>query len=102
VKPLGPLAVKGLANPVEVAELIDARRVRSRLEAAVARGLTRFVGREPEMDRLRRALERVEHGHGQVVAVVGEAGVGKSRLFWEFTRSDLTPGCMILEAASVS
>ena len=58
--------------------------MRSRLHAAAARGLTRFVGRDGELDQLRQALERAPSGHGQVVAVVGEPGVGKSRFVWEF------------------
>jgi hypothetical protein len=78
VKPLGPLPVKGLPEPMEVCELVGAGAVRSRLHAAAGRGLTRFVGRDSEVDQLRQALERAQAGHGQVVAVVGEPGVGKS------------------------
>jgi predicted ATPase len=48
------------------------------------------------------SLELAQRGHGQVVAVVGEPGVGKSRLFWEFAHSHRTDGCLVLEAASVS
>jgi class 3 adenylate cyclase len=76
VNPVGPLPVKGLPVPVEVYELVGAGAVRSRLHAAAARGLTRFVGRDSEVDQLRQALERAQAGHGQVVAVVGEPGVG--------------------------
>ena len=86
VKLLGPRQVKGLDRPVEVYEVVGASSVRSRLHAAAARGLTRFVGRDGELDQLRRALEQAGAGQGQVVAVVGEAGVGKSRLYWEFSR----------------
>src|SRR2546428_2203894 len=102
VKPLGPLPVKGLPAPVEVYELVGAGAVRSRLHAAAARGLTRFVGRDSEVDQLRQALERAQAGHGQVVGVVGEPGVGKSRLYWEFTHSHRAHGWLILEAGSVS
>ncbi len=102
VKPLGPLPVKGLPEPVEVYELVGAGAVRSRLHAAAARGLTRFVGRDSELDQLRQALERTGTGHGQVVAVVGEPGVGKSRLYWEFTHSHRTQGWLLLESGSVS
>ena len=102
VKPLGPLPVKGLPAPVEVYELVGAGAVRSRLHAAAARGLTRFVGRDSEVDQLRQALERAQAGHGQVVAVVGEPGVGKSRLYWEFTHSHRAHGWLILESGSVS
>jgi tetratricopeptide (TPR) repeat protein len=76
--------------------------VRSRLQAAVARGLTRFVGRDTELEHLRQALARAGEGHGQVVAGVGEAGVGKSRLLYEFTRSHHTHGWLQLASNSVS
>ena len=87
VKPLGPVKVKGLSEPVEVYEVISASAVRTRFERSAARGFTRFVGRDAEMEQLRGAFERAGGGHGQVVAVVGEPGVGKSRLFYEFVHS---------------
>ena len=102
VKPLGPVNVKGLNEPVEVYEITGAGPVRSRLQAAAARGLTRFVGRTAEFETLCQALERARAGRGQVVALVGEPGVGKSRLFWEFTHSRRTVDWLILESGSVS
>jgi class 3 adenylate cyclase/tetratricopeptide (TPR) repeat protein len=102
VKPLGPVPVKGLPGSIEVYEIAGAGPVRSRLQAAAARGLTRFVGRAGEIEQLRQALETARAGHGQVVALVGDPGVGKSRLFWEFTRSHRTRGWLILESGSVS
>jgi len=102
VKPLGPVSIKGLSGPVEVFEVAGAGPARTRLQSAAARGLTRFVGRDPELETLRHALEKARAGHGQVVALVGEPGVGKSRLFWEFTRSHRTQGWLILESGSVS
>jgi class 3 adenylate cyclase/tetratricopeptide (TPR) repeat protein len=102
VKPLGPVPVKGLQAPIEVYELLRAGPVRSRLQAAVARGLTRFVGRDAELEHLRQALARAGAGQGQVVAGVGEAGVGKSRLLYEFTRSHHTHGWLLLASHSVS
>jgi class 3 adenylate cyclase/tetratricopeptide (TPR) repeat protein len=102
VAPLGPIPVKGLSEPVEVYELVQAGPVRSRLQAAVARGLTRFVGRDAELEHLRQALVRAGAGQGQVVAGVGEAGVGKSRLLYEFTRSHHTHGWLLLASHSVS
>jgi class 3 adenylate cyclase/predicted ATPase/ribosomal protein L40E len=102
VKPLGPFNVKGLNEPVEVYEITGAGPIRSRLQAAAARGLTRFVGRTAEFETLCQALERARAGHGQVVALVGEPGVGKSRLFWEFTHSRRTVEWLILESGSVS
>ena len=102
VKPLGPLPVKGLVAPVEVYEVVDVGLVRTRLQAAVARGLTRFVGRAPELDTLQQALIRAGSGHGQVVALVGEAGVGKSRLIYEFLHAQHTQGWLRLASSSVS
>jgi class 3 adenylate cyclase/tetratricopeptide (TPR) repeat protein len=102
VKPLGTRPTKGLERPLEVYELIGAATVRSRFQAATARGLTRFVGRKSELDQLHQALERARASHGQVVAVVGEPGVGKSRLYWEFSHSHRAQGWLILESGSVS
>jgi class 3 adenylate cyclase len=102
VTPLGPVPIKGLGAPVEVFELVGAGAARTRLEAAARRGLTRFVGRNAELEQLREALDRASLGHGQVVAVVGEPGVGKSRLFWEFTHSHRVHGWLVVQAASVS
>src|SRR5688500_11683663 len=102
VKSLGPVPVKGRSAPVEVYELSGLGPARTRLQAAVRRGLTRFVGRDAELDVLRRALERVGTGHGEAVAIIGEAGVGKSRLVGEFTRSHRTDGWLVLESGSVS
>jgi len=98
----GPVPVKGLAAPIEIFELAGVSPVRSRLQAAASRGLTRFVGRDAEIEVLRQSLERAGEGHGQLVAVVGEPGVGKSRLVWEFTHSHRSRGWLVLEAASVS
>ena len=75
---------------------------RTRLQAAARRGLTRFVGRDAELEQLRRAQQLAGNGHGQVAAVVGEAGVGKSRLVYEFTHSHRLQGWLVLESASVS
>ena len=102
VTSLGPVPVKGLAAPVETFEVVGSAPARRRFEATAARGLTRFVGRETELAALGRALEGAGAGHGQVVAPVGEPGVGKSRLFWEFTHSQCTKGWFILESGSVS
>ena len=102
VEPLGPVSIKGLPLPVEAYEVRGAGRVRTRLQASAARGLSRFVGRDAEMEQLRVAQEQVAAGHGQVVSVVGEPGVGKSRLFYEFIHSHRTRGWLVLESASVS
>jgi tetratricopeptide (TPR) repeat protein len=102
VNALGQFPVKGLTEPVEVFELVGTSTIRGRLQASVARGLTRFVGRQQELLALQQALERAGTGHGQVVALVGEPGVGKSRLVYECVHSHHTPGWRILESASVS
>jgi class 3 adenylate cyclase/tetratricopeptide (TPR) repeat protein len=102
VKPLGPVNVKGLSEPVEVFEVAGGGPVRTRLQAAARRGLTRFVGRDAELEQLRRAQQLAGTGHGQVVAIVGEAGLGKSRLVYEFAHSHRLQGWLILESASVS
>jgi class 3 adenylate cyclase/predicted ATPase len=102
VNALGPVPVKGMTAPVEVFELTGASSIRGRLQAAVSRGLTRFVGRDKEIDVLAQALEQASTGHGQVVAAVGEAGVGKSRLVYELIQSHRTRSWQVLESASVS
>ena len=102
VHALGPIPVKGLVEPVEVYELVGASALRGRFQARAAGSLTRFVGRDTEVAALCQTLERAGAGHGQVVAVVGEAGVGKSRLLYEFVHSHHTQGWLVLEATSVS
>ncbi|MGH2669384.1 MAG: ATP-binding protein, partial [bacterium] len=102
VKPLGPVPVKGLEAPVEVYELTGAGPRRSRLHAAAGRGFTRFVGRDCELDQLLEALRRTAVGHGQVATIVGEPGVGKSRLVWEMTHSHRAHGWLIMQTSSVS
>jgi tetratricopeptide (TPR) repeat protein len=102
VRSLGPVPVKGLPDPIELFELTGAGTARTRLQAAAFRGLTRFVGRDAEVEHLRRVLGQAGAGRGQVVAIVGEAGVGKSRLTYEFTHSHRVQDWLILEASSVS
>jgi class 3 adenylate cyclase len=102
VTALGPVPVKGLDAPVEVCELVGASALRGHFQARVAGGLTRFVGRQHELDTLHQALQQADVGHGQVVALVGEAGAGKSRLVYEFVHSHRTQGWRVLDSASVS
>jgi hypothetical protein len=102
VKSLGPVPVKGRSEPVEVYELCGLGPARTRLEAAARRGFTRFVGRDAEIEVLRRSLERAGAGQGQALAIVGEAGVGKSRLVREFTRSHRTEGWLVVKGGSAS
>jgi class 3 adenylate cyclase len=102
VRSLGEVAVKGLATPIEMLELVRAAPSRGRLQAAAGRGLTPFMGRHSEMAVLENALERARRGQGQIVALVGEPGVGKSRLYWEFTHAPRTTDWVVLESSSVS
>ncbi len=98
---LGPVPVPGLAEPVDVFEATGAGPARSRLQAAVARGLSRFVGRQSEITLLEQALERAQSGGGGLVALVGEPGVGKSRLARELTQAPRTRGWTVLEGRPV-
>src|SRR6185503_3917512 len=91
----GPVPVKGLKQPVEVFELKGAAPA-SRVQASGA-ALTRFLGREDELRSLERRLEKAGQGEGQVVGLAGEAGVGKSRLVWEFTRSTRAQAWLLME-----
>jgi class 3 adenylate cyclase/tetratricopeptide (TPR) repeat protein len=99
---LGRVPVKGLPAPVEVYQLLGPGAARTRMQAVATRGLTRFVGRQREMDALIHAIEAAARGRGQLVAMVGEAGVGKSRLVRELTQAEATHGWSILESRSVS
>ncbi|HKA53252.1 MAG TPA: adenylate/guanylate cyclase domain-containing protein, partial [Candidatus Binatia bacterium] len=100
-KALGKATIRGAEEPLHVYEVLGAGPLRTRLQVAARRGLTRFVGRHSEVDQLRRALEQAKAGQGQVVGVMGEPGVGKSRLFYEFKLTSQS-GCLVLEAYSVS
>jgi len=102
VKSLGATPIKGLTDPIDVYVMLGASTVRSRFQAAATRGLTKFVGRTAEMEQLSQALDHAKAGRGQIIAVVGEPGVGKSRLYYEFGRSHRVQDCLVIESASVS
>jgi hypothetical protein len=101
LKPLGPARIKRISEPVEVFEVTGLAPLHTRVQIAAQRGLPKFVGRQVEMEQMRRAFELAKAGHGQVVAAIGEPGVGKSRLFYEF-KATASGGCTLLEAISVS
>ena len=101
LKPLGATRVKGVSEPVNVYEVTGLGPLRTRLQRSAGRGLTKFVGREREMEAMRAAAERANSGHGQIVAAMAEAGTGKSRLFFEFKATNQS-GWMVLETFSVS
>ena len=102
VKPLGLVPIKGLSALVPIFELTGPGPIHSRLQLATARGLTRFVGREAELAELAGAMEEASRGHGQIVALVGEPGVGKSRLVLEFTTGRLSTGWRVYTASATS
>jgi class 3 adenylate cyclase/tetratricopeptide (TPR) repeat protein len=102
MEPLGPVPVKGLSDPVQIYEVTGAGAARTRLQAAAGRGLTRFVGRDVQFEQLLRAQQLTGDGRGQVVAIVGEAGVGKSRLVHEFLHSHHTADWLVLQSSSAS
>jgi class 3 adenylate cyclase/predicted ATPase len=101
LRPLGPTKVKGLGEPVNVYEVTGLGPLRTRLQRAAGRGLTKFVGRERDMEALGHSAARAKSGHGQIAAAIAEAGAGKSRLFFEFKAKNQS-GWTVLEAFSVS
>lgn len=84
---LGEIQVKGKEKPVKAYQLLRPTQVQTRIAASKAKGLTRFIGRDREMETLKDAFVTVQSGEGQVVGLMGEAGVGKSRLLMEFLRT---------------
>ncbi len=100
-KSLGAARVKGVSELVHIYEVLGVSLLRTRLQVAARRGLVRFVGRQSELEQMKKALELAKAGHGQIVGVTGEPGVGKSRLFYEFKLLSQR-GCLVLETFSVS
>src|SRR5262249_57972 len=100
-KALGETQVKGVEKPLPIYEVVGIGPLRTRLQVAARRGLPRLVRRQPEQEQLRRAFTPATAGHGQIVGVIGEPGVGKSRLFYEFKLLTQSGG-LTLEALSVS
>ena len=98
LRSLGDTALKGFEQPVALFELVGIGGARSRLDVAIERGLSRFVGRASEMQTLQAALEHAERGHGQAVGIVGEPGLGKSRLCYEFVTQCRARGLPVYEA----
>jgi predicted ATPase/class 3 adenylate cyclase len=94
---LGEVSVKGKEKPQEVYELLRPSEVGTRIDASAARGLTRFVGRGKDLEALREAFGKARDGAGQVVGIVGEAGVGKSRLILELRKTISRDDCTCLQ-----
>jgi predicted ATPase len=84
---LGPLRVRGISEPVEAYRLEGEGSVASRLEASLRRGVSPFRGREAELRALGECWDRVLTGQGEALCLVGEPGIGKSRLVYELRRS---------------
>jgi class 3 adenylate cyclase/predicted ATPase len=101
LKERGPTRVKGLSEPAMVYEVIGPGRLHTRFQRAAGRGLTRFAGRTREIEAMKHAAGLAKAGHGQIVAIIGEPGIGKSRLLYEF-KAIAQSGCLVLEGFSLS
>jgi class 3 adenylate cyclase len=99
---LGTFSVKGVSDPVGVFQMQGIGEIKTRFDASRARGLSRFVGRTDDMQTLETALSRSRSGQGQVVGVVADAGVGKSRLCFEFLERCKADGLRVLKGAGVA
>ena len=101
LRPLGAMNVEGASQPIEVFDLEGEGAAKTRLQRGFARGSSPFVGRELELAALNAALERTKTGEGSVLAVVGNAGIGKSRLCHEFAEAATRAGLTVHRATGV-
>jgi class 3 adenylate cyclase/predicted ATPase len=101
LRALGPMPVRGISEPINIYEVTGLGPLRTHFQLSARRGLTRFVGRERELEQMKHALEMAQGRRGQLIAIVAEAGTGKSRLVYEF-KAAISVGCKVLEAYSVS
>jgi class 3 adenylate cyclase/tetratricopeptide (TPR) repeat protein len=99
---LGEKEIKGKEKPMKVYQVIAPSTRRTRFDVSAERGLSKFIGRERELDLLLDAFERTKEGRGQAVSVVGEAGVGKSRLLYEFRKAVANEDILFLEGKCLS
>src|SRR5206468_11362328 len=99
---LGAMEIKGVQEPMHVYELQGIGQMRTRLDVSRSRGFSRFVGRGDEMQVLESALARAREGNAQIVGIVGEAGLGKSRLCYEFLERCRARGLMTYETTGVA
>ena len=102
VKALGAVPVKGLASALDVYELQGMRIAQTGFRVSTRRGLTSLVGRDAELELLERAFERAAKGDARIVGIIGEAGVGKSRLCSEFISRCRARGSIVYEARALS
>lgn len=98
LRAMGNSTLKGLAESVALFELEGTGTSKTRLQVAITHGLSRFVGRIAELQTLEAALARAQRGHGQVIGIVGEPGLGKSRLCFEFVEHCRRQGIPVFEA----
>ena len=101
LKSLGIVTVRGVEVPLSVYEVLGLGQLRTRFQAAAQRGLTRFVGRQVELEQLRSAYATSRTGHGRIIDIIGEPGIGKSRLVHEFKRA-ISPETLLLEAQAIA
>ncbi len=99
---LGEKEVKGKEQPLKIYRVLAPSTRRTRFDVSAERGLTRFVGRERELELLMDAFERAKSGRGQAVSIMGEAGVGKSRLLYEFRKATANEDVTFLEGKCLS
>jgi len=99
---LGEKRVKGKERPIKVYRVIAPSTRRTRFDVSAERGLTPFVGRERELELLLDGFERCKEGQGQAFSIVSEAGVGKSRLLYEFRKAVANEDVTFLEGKCLS
>jgi len=99
---VGPVQAKGISQPIDAYSLTGVTTARTRVQAGATQGLTPLVGRNAEIGLFNNLVQQASAGRGQLLAMIGEPGVGKSRLVHEFTRHQVPPGWLVLEATSVS
>jgi len=103
IKPLGEIRVKGKKEPLTAYEIVGAKRSEARIEGRVRSGtMARLQGRDAELNVLMNALQRLKNGEGQVLAIVGEAGAGKSRLVYELQNSEQAEDTPIYQGRCLS
>ncbi len=101
LRDLGEMKVKGSRTPIRVYELEGIGELQTRLDVSRSRGLSRFIGRERELAQLKGALDRIAGGKGEVAAVIGNAGIGKSRLSFEISEEARRRGVSLLRSTCV-
>ncbi|MDA2919695.1 tetratricopeptide repeat protein [Desulfobacterota bacterium AH_259_B03_O07] len=102
-KPLGAVDIKGKKKPVSVYDVISPKEEeKTRLEISKERGFTKFIGREGEIEVLRDSFVKSKEGLGQVVTIIGDAGIGKSRLLYEFSKLIENENVLYVEGRCIS